>query len=48
MANYVRRAGDDVFRALALDVLTIAGGEIVEIVTFPDTLFGAFGLADAL
>jgi RNA polymerase sigma-70 factor (TIGR02960 family) len=48
VACYVKRAGDDTYRPLAIDVLTVAGGEIVEIVTFPDTMFEAFGLADAL
>jgi RNA polymerase sigma-70 factor, ECF subfamily len=48
VACYVKRAGDDTYRALAIDVLTVAGGEIVDIVTFGDTMFGAFGLAEAL
>src|SRR3954452_22044312 len=48
VANYVRAPGSDTFVALALDVLTIAGGEIVEIVTFSDSTFGSFGLAGAL
>jgi RNA polymerase sigma-70 factor (ECF subfamily) len=48
VACYVKRAGDDTYRALAIDVLTVAGGEIVEIVTFPDTMFAAFGLPGVL
>jgi RNA polymerase sigma-70 factor (TIGR02960 family) len=48
VANYLRAPGSDSFVALALDVLTIAGGEIVEIVTFADSRFGSFGLAAAL
>jgi len=48
VANYLRKPGTDTFEALALDVLTIAGGSITEIVTFDGRRFAAFGLADAL
>ena len=48
VANYLRAPGADTFAALALDVLTIAGGEIVEIVTVPGSSFASFGLADVL
>ena len=48
VANYLRKPGADTFVALALDVLTIAGGEITEIVTFADSAFASFGLADTL
>jgi RNA polymerase sigma-70 factor (ECF subfamily) len=43
-ANYVRRPGDTVFRALSLDVLRIEGGQLVEITVFAPDLFPAFGL----
>jgi hypothetical protein len=33
---------------MALDVLTVVGGEIAEVLTFPETMFAAFGLPDAL
>jgi RNA polymerase sigma-70 factor (ECF subfamily) len=48
VANYLRKPGADTFVALALDVLTITGGEITEIVTFADPTFASFGLADTL
>jgi RNA polymerase sigma-70 factor (TIGR02960 family) len=48
VANYLRKPGGDTFEALALDVLTIAGGEITEIVTFDAKRFAGFGLADTL
>jgi RNA polymerase sigma-70 factor (TIGR02960 family) len=48
VACYVKRPSDDSFRALALDVLTITGGQIGEIVTFPDSTFAAFGLPETL
>ena len=45
-ANYLRRPGDDRFRALSVDVLTLDGqGRIAEINCFlDDALFAAFGL----
>jgi RNA polymerase sigma-70 factor (ECF subfamily) len=48
VANYVRQPGDAECRSLALDVLTIAGGEIVDIVTFDGSLFAHFGLPTRL
>jgi RNA polymerase sigma-70 factor (TIGR02960 family) len=48
VANYVHQPGDAECRSLALDVLTIAGGEIVDIVTFDGSLFGHFGLPTRL
>jgi RNA polymerase sigma-70 factor (TIGR02960 family) len=48
VANYVKRPGSDAFKPMALDVLTIAGGQIAEIVTFPDSVFAAFGLPETL
>ncbi len=47
-ANYVRAPGDTVFRALSLDVLRLEDGRLVEITTFEDHLFAAFGLAQRL
>ena len=47
-ANYLRRPGDSVYRALALDVLRVEEGQIVEIVAFPADLFPAFGLSPTL
>jgi RNA polymerase sigma-70 factor (ECF subfamily) len=48
VANYTRRPGDAEYRALALDVLRIEGGEIVEIVTFSDAVYPTFGLPPTL
>jgi len=48
VACYVHRPGDDGHRPLAIDVLTIAGGEIAGIVTFGPSLFSAFGLPPRL
>jgi RNA polymerase sigma-70 factor (TIGR02960 family) len=48
VACYVRRPGDDGHYPMAIDVLTIAGGEIEDIVTFGPTLFGIFGLPPRL
>jgi RNA polymerase sigma-70 factor (ECF subfamily) len=47
-ANYLRRPGDSVHRALALDVLRVEEGQVVEIVAFPADLFPAFGLPPTL
>lgn len=44
-ANYVRAPGDDVFRAMSLDVLRVERGRLVEVTTFEPHLFEAFGLA---
>jgi RNA polymerase sigma-70 factor (ECF subfamily) len=44
VACYLRRPGDDSYRAMALDVLGIEDGAIAEIVTFPGRLFPAFDL----
>ena len=48
VANYVRKPGDRAYSPLALDVLRIAEGKIVEIVTFDGSLFDALGLPVAL
>jgi RNA polymerase sigma-70 factor (ECF subfamily) len=48
VACYVRGPGDDLYSALAIDVLRIAGGEIAEIVTFGSEVFESFGLPEAL
>ena len=48
-ANYVRRPGDTVFRALSIDVLRIEGDRLMEVNCFlGDHLFTAFGLPLAL
>ena len=47
-ANYLRRPGDSVYRPLALDVLRVEEGEVVEIVAFPADLFPAFDLPPML
>ena len=44
VANYVRRPGNSVWRAMALDVLRIEEGLITEIVTFAPDTFPLFGL----
>jgi RNA polymerase sigma-70 factor (ECF subfamily) len=48
VANYVKSPGSDVFVPLALDVLRIADGEIVEVLAFPMSTFAAFGLPETL
>ena len=47
-ANYLRRPGDSVHRALTLDVLRVEEGKVVDIVAFPADLFPAFGLPPTL
>jgi RNA polymerase sigma-70 factor (ECF subfamily) len=47
-AAYVRRAGDDRFRPLAIDVLRIEDGLVVEVTTFGTSWFPRFGLPAAL
>ncbi|MGH3036895.1 MAG: sigma-70 family RNA polymerase sigma factor [Gaiellaceae bacterium] len=47
-ANYLRRPGDSEYRPLALDVLRVEEGEVVEIVAFQADLFPAFGLPPTL
>jgi RNA polymerase sigma-70 factor, ECF subfamily len=48
-AIYLRRPGDTAFRPLALEVLRIEGGQVVEIVDFGQLgLFAAFDLPAAL
>jgi RNA polymerase sigma-70 factor (ECF subfamily) len=48
LANYVRKPGDRAYSPLALDVLRIVDGTIADIVTFDGSLFGWFGLPEAL
>jgi len=48
VAYYVQRPGEHRYRSLAVDVLTVVGGEIAEITAFDGSLFGALGLPDAL
>ena len=45
-ANYVRAPGWEAYERLSLDVLRVEGGEIAEIVTFPDSVFDHFGLPE--
>jgi RNA polymerase sigma-70 factor (ECF subfamily) len=46
VAWYLKRPGETSYQALAIDVLEIDGGEIVEITTFADpAIFSVFGLA---
>jgi RNA polymerase sigma-70 factor (ECF subfamily) len=48
LALYLRRPGDTLFRALALEVLRVEDGQIAEIIDFGDvSLFERFGLADS-
>ena len=44
VATYLRKPGDTAHRALALDVLRHDGDAITDIVTFPPSLYPAFGL----
>ena len=44
VANYVRKPGEERYVPLALDVITIADGAVIEIVTFDDSVFEKFGL----
>jgi RNA polymerase sigma-70 factor (ECF subfamily) len=48
VACYVRRPGEEGYRALAVDLLTIVDGEIAEIITFDTSRFASLGLPDAL
>ena len=48
VAAYVRKPGDAAHTPLAMDVLTIAGGRVAEIVTFDGAVFGWFGLPATL
>jgi RNA polymerase sigma-70 factor (ECF subfamily) len=47
-AHYVRRPGDDCYRAQVLDVLRVEHGLVAEITAFVPELFPAFGLPPAL
>lgn len=42
-ASYLRRPGDDAYRAYKLDVLRVVCGQVAENTIFDATLFGAFG-----
>jgi len=44
VANYVRRPGDERYVPMALDVITIADGAVIEIVTFDGSMFERLGL----
>ncbi len=48
VAAYVRRPGDTVYRAFAMDVLRVADGLVAEITAFDEGLFPEFGLPDTL
>jgi RNA polymerase sigma-70 factor, ECF subfamily len=48
VAAYHLRSGGTDYRPLAMDVLRLEEGRIVEIVTFPGSVFGAFGLPVSL
>jgi RNA polymerase sigma-70 factor (ECF subfamily) len=48
VACYVRRPGDDAFRALSLDVLSVADDLVADIVTFDGQLLARFGLPETL
>jgi RNA polymerase sigma-70 factor (ECF subfamily) len=45
---YVRRPGDDTFRAFAVDLLRIEDGKVTEITAFLSDVFPAFGLPATL
>jgi RNA polymerase sigma-70 factor (TIGR02960 family) len=47
-ASYLRRFGDNEYRAFKLDVLRVAGGGILEITTFGHALFPHFGLPEVV
>jgi len=47
-ANYIRAPGVTDFERLSIDVLPVEDGQIAEIMTFPDTVFDAFGLPERL
>jgi RNA polymerase sigma-70 factor, ECF subfamily len=48
LAMYLRRPGDTLFRALALEVLRVEDGQIAELTDFGDvSLFAKFGLTDS-
>ena len=47
-ANYIRAPGETDFERLSIDVLRVEDGQIAEIMTFPDTVFDAFGLPERL
>jgi RNA polymerase sigma-70 factor (TIGR02960 family) len=47
-ASYLRAPGQDLFRAVKLDVLRIEGDKIAEATTFPPDLFPALGLGMTL
>jgi len=48
VANYVRKPGDDRYVPMALDVMTIADGLVIDIVTFDGSVFERFGLPPSL
>lgn len=47
-ANYLRAPGEELFRPFNLDLLRIDGGLIVEVTTFPPSVFPGLGLPASL
>ena len=47
-ASYLRRPGDDRYRAFKIDVLRVANGKVAGATVFDATLFAAFGLPGVL
>jgi RNA polymerase sigma-70 factor (TIGR02960 family) len=45
-ASYLRRPGEQLYRAFKLDVLRVVGGRVAETTTFDAALFDAFGLPE--
>ena len=48
LANYIRKPGATEFAALAIDVLRIEDGAVVDVFAFPGSVFAAFGLPNTL
>ena len=48
VANYVRQPGDEGYSPLALEVVSIVDGAVADIVVFDGSVFGWFGLPEAL
>jgi RNA polymerase sigma-70 factor (TIGR02960 family) len=48
LANYLRKPGDAEFHALAIDVVRIEDGAVIDIFGFPGSVFAAFGLPNTL
>ncbi|MCW4352876.1 RNA polymerase subunit sigma-70 [Hoyosella sp. YIM 151337] len=48
VAMYLRKPGDTVHRAFAVDVLRVTDGLVAEIITFDETVFGVLGLSEVV